>query len=77
MNWILTDHLNEQLRERKIPRDFLFDTLNNPEEIIPGDKGRKIYHKIINRKLMRVIVKGNVVITVYHTNKIEKYWKGK
>lgn len=38
---------------------------------------RNIYHKMIRGKLLRVVVKTNVVITVYHTSKIGKYWKGK
>ena len=76
MNWVLTDHLKEQLDEREIPKEFVFDALNNPAEIISGDKGREIYHKIIQGKLLRVVVKRNVVITVYHTSKIDKYWRG-
>ena len=52
MNWVLTDHLKEQLDEREIPKEFVFDALNNPAEIISGDKGREIYHKIIHGKLL-------------------------
>lgn len=77
MSWILTDHLKEQLEEREIPKEFVFDALNNPDEVVEGDKGRNIYHKMIRGKLLRVVVKTNVVITVYHTSKIGKYWKGK
>ncbi len=76
MDWILTDHLKEQLEERKILIEVVFDALNNPDEVVEGDKGRMIYHKMIQGRLLRVVVKRNVVITVYHTNKIRKYWKG-
>ncbi|WKZ19600.1 MAG: hypothetical protein QY310_03340 [Candidatus Jettenia sp. CY-1] len=47
MNRILTNYLKLQLEERKIPKEFLFDALDNPDEIVPSDKEQEICHKII------------------------------
>ena len=50
--------------------------LNNPEETVPGHKGRTVYHKIIKGKLLRAVTREDTVITAHHTSKIKKYTKG-
>ncbi len=76
MDWIRTPHFRNQLVKRKIPEAFVEMALNNPDETVPGHKGRIVYHKIIEGKLLRVVTKGSTVITAYHTSKIKKYIKG-
>jgi len=59
------------------------NTLNSPGQVLSGKKGRKIAQKKVNRGgekgLLRVIfeekVNAKVVVTVYWTSKIEKYWR--
>lgn len=74
MKW--TDHALRVLIERQIDRKLVEDALKTPDEIVGGKFGRRVYHKLVGRKLLRVIVEGDVVITVYMTDKIHKYWKG-
>ena len=76
MDWILTPHFRNQLVKRKIPESFVEMALNNPDETVPGHKGRTVYHKIIKGKLLRVVTRRDTVITAYHTSKIKKYTKG-
>ena len=76
MNWKWTDHIVLQLAERKIPKQLVETTINNPDKIIEGKKNRKIYQKVIGDKLMRVIAEGDNLITVYLTDKVRKYMGG-
>ena len=64
------------MAKRKIPELFIEMSLNNPDETVPGHKGRIVYHKIIEGKLLRVVTRRDTVITAYHTSKIKKYLKG-
>ncbi len=75
MDWIQTPHSKKQLAKRKVPESLLKTTLNNPDEIVQGNKGRIVYHKIIDNKLLRVVTNGNTIITAYFTSKIKKYTK--
>ena len=74
MNW--TDHAIKMLKERQISKRLVESALNNPDEIVEGKHGRMVYHKLLDHKLLRVIVENNIVITVYLTDKVEKYWRG-
>ena len=60
------------------------EVLENPQQIVPGDSGEKVYQSKVafpdgNVYLLRVIVNNRIVptlvITVYRTSKIEKYWR--
>ncbi len=75
MNWKLTDHLQLQLEERKIAIAMVFQTLENPDEVVKGKRSRLIYHKLFADKLMRVVTEKSSVITVYITNKVKKYYQ--
>lgn len=76
MNWHWTDHINLQLIERKITKELVETAINNPDKILEGKKGRKIYQKITGDKLIRVVTEGDRLITVYLTDKIKKYMGG-
>ena len=71
-----TDHAEKNLKERRIKRDLVEETLKQPDEVVPGKKGRIIYHKLVGDKLLRVVVENDLIITVYLTRKIQKYWRG-
>ncbi len=54
--------------------------LASPQQIVPNQEGRKAYQSQVEidgkTYLLRAIVEDNtdVVITVYRTSKIQKYW---
>lgn len=76
-NWKWTDHILEQIEERELTKDLIQMVINNPDEIVPGKYGRQIYQKLLGNKLIRVVADGNTLITVYITDQIRKYMKGK
>ena len=73
MEWRWTQHILIQLKERGIQKDLVETTLESPDKKIKGKKNRMIYQKIIFGKLLRVITEGDLLITVYMTDKIKKY----
>lgn len=73
MDWRWTQHILIQLKEREIPEDLVEMTLANPDEKIKGKKNRLVYQKVFSGKLLRVVSEGDMLITVYMTNKIKKY----
>jgi len=78
-----TKYAELQAQERKINYRDILDTLKSPGQVLSAKKGRKIVQKKLNRGeeegLLRVIfeekVNAKVVVTVYWTSKIEKYWR--
>ena len=78
MKIVYTDYAEETISDRKISKKIIEDALKNPDEIIKGKRGRKIAHKVIRNKLLRVIfeedAKTYIVITVYYA-KPERYMK--
>ena len=78
-----TKYAELQAQERKINYRDILDTLKSPDQVLSTKKGRKIAQKKIKRGgeegLLRVIfeekVNAKVVVTVYWTSKIEKYWR--
>ena len=73
MKWKWTTHIKHQIKERNISTELVESALEYPDEIVHGKKGRTIYQKIIDDKLLRVITENNNIITAYLTEKIEKY----
>ena len=73
MKIVYTDYAEESLADRKISKKLIEDSLKNPDEIVEGKKNRKIAHKIIENKLLRVVfeneenTKTYIVITSYYT----------
>jgi hypothetical protein len=76
MDWLWTQHILLQLKERQIQKDLVEITLGSPDKIIEGKKNRMIYQKIISGKLLRVVAEDDKLITVYLTDKIRKYHEG-
>ena len=76
MNWQWTDHILLQLKERKLSKALIETVLNDPDDKVPGSRNRIIYQKLVECKLLRVITEGDLLITAYMTDKIEKYTKG-
>lgn len=68
-----TDYSESSLTDRKISKEIIKESLNKPDEIVEGKNGRKIAHKVIKNKLLRVIfekqnAKTYIVITAYYTH---------
>lgn len=76
-NWILSEHIEFRMSKRKISKDLVEMTVNDPDEVISAEQNRLIYQKVIGSKLVRVVTEGNTLVTVYVTSKIKKYLKGK
>ena len=78
-----TTHSFEQLGERDINRSLVREAVMNPDQVLEGRRGRKIAHKrlSVNEReyLMRVIYEetgeSRLVVTVYLTSKVAKYWR--
>ena len=73
MNWKWTDHIKLQLKERKISKELVEKALDNPDNIVNGKRGCKIYQKITGDKLIRVVTEKEILITAYLTDKVKKY----
>ncbi|MHA1193138.1 MAG: DUF4258 domain-containing protein [Promethearchaeota archaeon] len=74
---IFTKHALERLRTRDISKEEVYDTVNNPDDILDDLFGNMIAQKIIRNYLLRVFYhkegKSKVVLTAYKTSKIDKY----
>lgn len=75
IEWIWTDHLFIVLKERNLSIEQIETAITHPDEIIAGYKGRTIFQKVFNEKLLRVIAENDRLITAYLTSKKAKYLK--
>ncbi len=75
-NWIWSEHIELRMLKRKISRELVEMAVNEPDEVLPAEQNRLIYQKIVENKLVRVVVEGNILVTVYITSKIKKYLRG-
>jgi len=84
MRFEFAQHAEEGLLDRGIPRDLVESVLRAPQQIVLEHDGRRAYQSIVTsetgtRFLLRAIVIDNVepaiVVTVYWTRKIAKYWR--
>jgi hypothetical protein len=74
MSWIWSEHIAKQIGERKIPKKHIELCLSKPDAIQQSLLfNRLIYQKMIDHKLLRVIVENNILVTAYFTDKIDKY----
>lgn len=82
MSYILTKHAQDQLAERNIPMSLVQSVLERPEQMVE-ERGMNVYQSRVEiagrTQLLRVIVNDRmnpiVVITVYPTSQINKYWR--
>jgi hypothetical protein len=84
MNYRLSRHAQEEMRRRAIPPAVVDDVLQRPQQVVPLPDGKKAYQSQVDFGggrifLVRVIVAEDVdpplVVTVYRTSKISKYWR--
>ena len=84
MNFRFSKHAESELVLRQIPREFVEEVLRQPQQIVPERPPKKAYQSQVDFGsgsifLLRVIVDDTVepaiVVTLYRTKKINKYWK--
>lgn len=84
MEFRVSNHAKEEMVRRSISEQHLITVMNTPQQIVSTRGDLKAYQSIVdfgNGKmfLIRVIVNDNVepavVVTVYRTSKIAKYWR--
>ncbi len=72
-----TKHALHRIKKRKISKDEILDTINNPDLLKKDLYGNSVAQKIIERRLLRVFYfsdgDAKIVITAYKTSKTEKY----
>ncbi len=83
MNYRVSRHARQEMERRNIPAEIVQAILEEPQQVIEHSGGKKVYQSKVEFKkgktfLVRVFVaeKGDipVVVTVYRTGKIQKYW---
>ncbi len=79
----ISKHAKEQMELRGISEEVILKILNGAQQVITQE-GKRIYQSIINFEdgiyLVRIFVNIEkepfIVITVYRTSKIDKYYEG-
>ena len=83
MEFKLSQHAEEKLKQRGIKRTQIEAVLNAPQQILDED-GKKVYQSKLERvsgktHLLRIVVASlanpPVVVTAYWTDQIDKYWR--
>ena len=84
MKVLVSRHAQEEMARRQIPREWLASLLENPQQRVPQSGGKEILQSRFKSGdgkifLLRAVVAADkeppVVVTVYRTSKIEKYWR--
>lgn len=84
MEFQLSRHAREEVQRRNIPPGVVDAVLHNPEQIVPGHGGKQVYQSRLDfgggdvfllRAIVNDAVDPAVVVTVYRTSKIAKYWR--
>lgn len=83
MKFQFSKHVLEELEKRKIPQQLVEQALYAPEQKIPEADDITCYQSRVEISgktyLLRVMVNDTlnpaVVVTVYRTSKISKYWR--
>jgi hypothetical protein len=76
-------HVHEELEKRKIPKTTVDQVLQAPEQKVPEVDDITCYQSRVDiggkhyllRVMVNEIVNPPVVVTVYRTSKIKKYWR--
>jgi hypothetical protein len=79
----ISAHARQEMRRRGIPSRLVRDVLERPGQVVPEREHKKAYQSQVEfaggrMYLVRVIVDDTidpaVVVTVYRTSKLSKYW---
>ena len=83
MNYKISDHCLEQIKQRGISREDIHRVLTKPDMIIKQDEEINVYQSLSFDKqfVLRIFVNINrkpfLVVTAYKTSKISKYYEDK
>jgi hypothetical protein len=84
MAFVLSRHARDEIARRGIPQTLVDLVLTSPQQIVPEHGGRVAYqsqldfgggHIFLLRAIVADTVDPAVVVTVYRTSKIIKYWR--
>jgi hypothetical protein len=84
MKYRLSRHAEWELSRRQISRALLESVLANPEQRLQQPNGTEIHQSRIDfgdgkMRLLRAVVSleknSPLVVTVYRTSKVDKYWR--
>ena len=84
MKFRLSRHAEEEMARRSIPLSLVESVLEKPQQITAEQHGKRAYQSKVDFGggrifLLRAIVAADreppVVVTVYRTRKISKYWR--
>ena len=84
MRFKLSDHAKQEMKRRSISSALLDSVLQHPQQVIREKGGNKVYQSQLDVGagrifLLRAIINDEVdppiVVTVYRTSKINKYWR--
>ncbi len=84
MNYILSQHAQDQLVERKISPDMLDLVVESPEQVVLDNYGGTVHQSkfvadngktYLLRAFINDEVKPAIVKSIYLTSKIRKYWR--
>ena len=84
MKFRYSRHAEEELRRRSITRTMADEVLRSPQQVVTERGSRHAYQSRVDFGdgrifLLRLIVDDSmdpaVVVTVYRTSRIEKYWR--
>ena len=83
MRFRISAHARQEMRRRRIPSRLVRDVLERPGQIVPERERKKAYQSQLEfpggrMYLVRAIVDDTIdpalVVTVYRTSKVSKYW---
>jgi hypothetical protein len=84
VSFYISKHAEQQLERRQIPIELLDSVLESPQQVIEQNDGTRIYQSQLQFEngriyLLRVVVSDRtepaIVMTVYKTNQISRYWR--
>ena len=84
MKFKISQHALDEIKRRGIPFPFVESVLEAPQQIVSEYGGKKAYQSQVDFGggkifLVRAIVDDEVepamVVTVYRTSKVDKYWR--
>ena len=70
----------KKIRKRKIPIEWVEETVSNPNQVVEGYGGRRVAQKVyyvgVKKMLLRVVLEDDAaVVTAYLTSQASKYWR--
>ena len=80
----LSRHALDEMKRRAIPDRLLQSVLHHPQQVVPEYGGKQAYQSQLDfggdrvfllRAIVNDAVDPAVVVTVYRTSKIRKYWR--